>query len=75
MANPLTGDYDVVVQFSTGAVNRILAAMHSGNRLLHSLSTRIDDNPVFSRLVTAVMAFARNTSSRASSRGGSRPAS
>jgi hypothetical protein len=55
MANPLTGDYDVVVQFSTGAVNRVLAAMHSGNRLLHSLSTRIDDNPAFSRLVTAAM--------------------
>jgi hypothetical protein len=55
MANPLTGDYDVVVQFSTGAVNRVLAAMHSGNRLLHSLSTRIDDSPAFSRLVTAAM--------------------
>jgi len=53
MSNELTGDYDVVVQFSTGAVNRILAAMHSGNRLLHSLSARVDDNPAFSRLVTA----------------------
>ena len=55
MSNELTGDYDVVVQFSTGAVNRVLAAMHSGNRLLHSLSTRVDDNPAFSRLVTAAM--------------------
>jgi len=53
MSNELTGDYDVVVQFSTGAVNRILAAMHSGNRLLHSLSARVDDNPAYSRLVTA----------------------
>src|SRR5688500_12255622 len=55
MSNDLTGDYDVVVQFSTGAVNRVLAAMHRGNRLLHSLSTRVDDNPAFSRLVTAAM--------------------
>ena len=52
MSNDLTGDYDVVVQFSTGAVNRVLAAMHRGNRLLHSVSTRVDDNPAFSRLVT-----------------------
>jgi peroxiredoxin len=52
MSNDLTGDYDVVVQFSTGAVNRVLAAMHRGNRSLHSVSTRIDDNPAFSRLVT-----------------------
>ena len=27
MANDLTGDYDVVAQFSLGAVNRLLAAM------------------------------------------------
>ena len=55
MSNDLTGDYDVVVQFSTGAVNRVLAAMHRGNRLLHSVSTRVDDNPAFSRLVTVAM--------------------
>lgn len=52
MSNELTGDYDVVVQFTSGAVNRILAAMHRGNRLLHSVSARVDDNPAFSRLVT-----------------------
>ena len=45
MANDLTGDYDVVAAFSLGAVNRILAAMHRGNRLPHSLSMAIDDLP------------------------------
>src|SRR5579872_6821570 len=47
MANDLTGDYDVVTQFSLGAVNRILAAMHRGKRLPHSLSMAVDDLPEF----------------------------
>ncbi len=47
MANDLTGDYDVLAAFSLGAVNRILAAMHCGNRLPHSLSMAVDDYPEF----------------------------
>ncbi len=47
MANDLTGDYDVIAAFSLGAVNRILAAMHRGNRLPHSLSMAVDDFPEF----------------------------
>ena len=47
MANDLTGDYDVIAAFSLGAVNRILAAMHRGNRLPHSLSMAVDDYPEF----------------------------
>jgi|GEM_PF-1339390 len=42
MANDLTGDYDVVVEFTIDAVNRVLAAMHSGNRLPHSWSLLVD---------------------------------
>jgi hypothetical protein len=45
MANDLTGDYDVVAAFSLGAVDRILAAMHRGNRLPHSLSMAVNDFP------------------------------
>ncbi|HEX2721927.1 MAG TPA: TlpA disulfide reductase family protein [Gemmatimonadaceae bacterium] len=45
MANDLTGDYDVVAQFSLDAVNRILAAMHRGKRLPHALSMAVDDYP------------------------------
>ena len=45
MANNLTGDFDVVVEFSTGAVNRVLAAMHQTERFLHSISAKVDDNP------------------------------
>jgi hypothetical protein len=45
MANALTGDFDVVAQFSILAVDRILAAMHQTERFLHSISVRIDDNP------------------------------
>src|SRR5215471_11853803 len=45
MANSLTGDFDVVAEFSLPAVNRILAAMHQCQRFLHSISVRIDDNP------------------------------
>lgn len=43
MANDLTGDFDVVAQFSLPAVDRLLAAMHGIKRFPHSLSLRIDD--------------------------------
>src|SRR6266480_5223239 len=43
MANDLTGDFDVVAQFSLGAANRVLAAMHAVGRLPHSWSLRVDD--------------------------------
>ncbi|HTJ87105.1 MAG TPA: TlpA disulfide reductase family protein [Terriglobales bacterium] len=49
MANNLTGDFDVVAEFSLPAVNRILAAMHQCERFLHSISVRVDDNPHPSR--------------------------
>ena len=45
MANALTGDFDVVAEFATQAVNRVLAAMHSAERFPHSMSLRVDDNP------------------------------
>src|SRR5713226_8899726 len=45
MANELTGGFDVVAEFSVAAVNRVLAAMHRGNRFPHSLSVRVDDTP------------------------------
>lgn len=44
MANDLTGDFDVVVQFSVPAINRILAAMHRLERFPHSISARVEDN-------------------------------
>src|ERR1700676_3477908 len=44
MANDLTGDFDVVVEFAIPAANRVLAAMHANERLLHSVSLRVDDN-------------------------------
>jgi hypothetical protein len=43
MANDLTGDFDAVVQFSIGAADRVLAAMHRANRFPHSLSPRVSD--------------------------------
>jgi peroxiredoxin len=43
MANDLTGDFDVVAEFSVPAANRVLAAMHRGMRLPHSWSLRVDD--------------------------------
>lgn len=43
MANDLTGDFDVVAEFTIDAANRVLAAMHSGNRFPHSWSLRVDD--------------------------------
>lgn len=45
MANELTGDFDVVAEFSLPAVNRLLAAMHAIKRFPHSLSLRVDDIP------------------------------
>ncbi|MGZ4819707.1 MAG: peroxiredoxin family protein [Terriglobales bacterium] len=45
MANTLTGDFDVVAEFSVAAVNRILAAMHQCERFLHSVSGHVDDAP------------------------------
>src|ERR1700675_852136 len=45
MSNDLTGDYDVVAEFSVPAANRVLAAMHRGNRFPHSLSVYVDDSP------------------------------
>ena len=45
MANELTGDFEVVAEFSIPAANRILAAMHRGNRLPHELSIRVDPRP------------------------------
>jgi peroxiredoxin len=45
VANQLTGDFDVVAQFSLPAVNRLLAAMHAIQRFPHSLSLRVDDIP------------------------------
>ena len=45
MANSLTGDFDVVAQFSIPAANRVLAAMHRSARFLHSATMHVDDNP------------------------------
>jgi hypothetical protein len=36
--------HDVVAEFSTPAVNRLLAAMHQVERFLHSISAHVDDN-------------------------------
>ena len=45
MPNNLTGDFDVVAEFSIPAANRVLAAMHRSERFLHSISVRVDDDP------------------------------
>lgn len=45
MANELTGDFDVVAEFSLPAVNRLLAAMHAIKRFPHSIALRVDDIP------------------------------
>ena len=55
MANDLTGDYDVVVEFTIDAVNRVLAAMHSGNRFPHSWSLRVDDTPQSRRAIRTIV--------------------
>jgi peroxiredoxin len=45
MANPLTGNFDVVAQFGVGAVDRVLAAQHAGGTTrpvyLHSFRANI----------------------------------
>ncbi len=43
MANDLTGDFDVMAEFTIPAANRVLAAMHRGGRIPHSWSLRVDD--------------------------------
>lgn len=45
MANDLTGEFDVVLEFATPAVDRVLAAMHRCERFPHSISVSVDDNP------------------------------
>ena len=45
MANILTGEFDIVAEFATLAVNRVLAAMHRTERFPHSMTIRVDDNP------------------------------
>ena len=45
MPNDLTGDFDVVAEFSVPAANRVLASMHRNGRFPHSLSLRVNDNP------------------------------
>jgi peroxiredoxin len=43
VANSLTGDFDVVAEFSIAAANRVLAAMHRNERFFHSLTFRVQD--------------------------------
>src|SRR5918995_6846352 len=50
MANPLTGDFDAVVQVSLRQINGLLAALHQNGvdsdttlKLLHSVRSRIGD--------------------------------
>ena len=52
MSNPLTGDFDLVAQFSLPTVNRILGSIHQkgnvsndGITFLHSFRTHIPQNP------------------------------
>ncbi|HTY84612.1 MAG TPA: hypothetical protein VMB19_10350, partial [Silvibacterium sp.] len=45
MANILTGDFDVVAEFALPAINRVLAAMHQCQRMPHSVSLLVNDNP------------------------------
>ena len=53
MANILTGDFDVVAEFALPAINRVLAAMHQCERFPHSVSLRVDDNPLPGRRLPA----------------------
>jgi peroxiredoxin len=46
MPSNLTGEFDVVAEFSLDAANRVLAAMHRVERFPHSISARVDDNPL-----------------------------
>ena len=45
MANDLTGEFDVVAEFATQTVNRVLAGMHRAERFPHSITVRVDDTP------------------------------
>ena len=45
MANDLTGDFDVVAEFTIDAANRVLAAMHRGKRFPHSMSIQVNPRP------------------------------
>ena len=52
MANPLTGDYDVVVEIAVGAIDRILATAHQQSaseaaspQFPYSLTARVGDRP------------------------------
>lgn len=54
MPNPLTGDFDALIQVSEGTVNRLLASLHQHEpggseapSLPHKAVIRIDDDPVF----------------------------
>ena len=55
--NNLTGDSDVVVEFTLTAANRVLAAVHSGNRFPHSLSLGVDDTARSKRSARAAVDF------------------
>ena len=54
MPNDFTGDFDIVAEFTLGAANRILAAMHRGARLPHSWSLQVDDYTHFHIPLTGV---------------------
>jgi len=54
VSNNLTGDYDALAAFSLDAVDRVLAAMHRGKRLPHSLSMYVSDEPHINLGMTAV---------------------
>jgi peroxiredoxin len=43
MANVLTGEFDIVLEFAIPAANRVLAAMHRYERFSHSCSMRVND--------------------------------
>jgi peroxiredoxin len=45
MAAQITGDFDIVAEFSIPGVNRILAAMHASGRFPHAISAKVNDNP------------------------------
>jgi len=55
MANELTGDYDVVAEFTVAAVNRVMAGMHRGNRFPHSMSVRVDENPKSKKSMSSIV--------------------
>jgi hypothetical protein len=44
MPNELTGDFDIVAEFSVSAANRLLAAMHRIERFPHAMALRVDDD-------------------------------